>query len=394
MTSLTVLASPPAYLSRARRPQVDALAARTLDFCFPQPHSQMRACVVVPVRNEQAILPALIAALAAQRDLRGIPLDAHAYEVLLLLNNCSDGTAAVAHSLRQRYPKLALHVAQIEFDPHEAHVGRARQSLFDAAFQRLDRLNRQAGLILTTDADSRPAPDWIVQNQMEIADGVDGVGGLITLDRVERAALPEGVQRFFSLDVKYRRALEELRSLYAPQFHDPFPRHHQHFGASLAVTAAAYAKAGGMPLRPSSEDVALYHAVLASGGLFRHSFRARVMTSARMAGRAQGGLADAIQEWDCHSRDASPVRVESAKAAEERLAELGIWCSRHPNCCPPPALSSTPELPSAGDGEDICETISALRAISAELRVLPLSVRLASLRLRFRKYAVQSKVMV
>lgn len=257
MTTLTALATPTVCLSPAWNPLVELLGSRTLDFGFPEPHARLQVCVVIPVRNEQALLPFVVAALAGQRDLRGVPLDAQDYEVLLLLNNCSDATAAVAETLKERFPRLTLHVAQIAFDPAEAHVGRARQSLFDVAFQRFDRLNRPAGLILSTDADSCPAPDWIAQNALEIAAGVDGVGGLISLDRVERSALPAGVCRLFSLDVMYRRALEELRSLYAPQRHDPYPRHHQHYGASFAVTAAAYGRAGGMPLRTSSEDVAL-----------------------------------------------------------------------------------------------------------------------------------------
>ena len=32
---------------------------------FPAPHRSLRACVVIPVRNEQAVLPGVIAALAA-----------------------------------------------------------------------------------------------------------------------------------------------------------------------------------------------------------------------------------------------------------------------------------------------------------------------------------------
>ncbi|MBW4529293.1 MAG: glycosyltransferase family 2 protein [Aphanothece saxicola GSE-SYN-MK-01-06B] len=360
---------------------------------FPVPHGRLRACVVIPVRNEQAVLSGVIAALAAQRDLKGEALDAHDFEVLLLLNNCTDATAAVAESLQQRFPQLALHVAQVNFDPHEAHVGRARQSLFDVAFQRFERLNRPAGLILSTDADSRPAPDWIAQNALEVAAGVDGVGGWISLDRVERLELPAGVRRLFSLDVMYRRALEELRSLYAPQLHDPFPRHHQHFGASIAVTAAAYGRAGGMPLRASSEDVALYQAVLDSGGRFRHSFRVRVVTSARMVGRAQRGLADAIQAWNGLVGAASPVFVEPAHAAEERLARLGLWCFHHPGVNPPPALTVTPEVTMAGRGQEIGAAIRGLRTRSSALLRLPFRARLAAVRLWMKAPADRGRVL-
>ncbi len=342
---------------------------------LPAPHSLMRSCVVVPARNEEATLAPLISALARQRDLRGRSLDAASYEVVLLLNNCTDRTAEVARELQQSYPRLRLHLAEVSFPPDEAHVGRARQALFDTAFARFQFLDRPAGLILTTDADSRPAADWIAQNEAEIAVGVDGVGGRILLEPAEQATLPKGVRRLFLLDIGYRRALEELRSLYAPEAHDPFPRHHQHFGASLAVTAAAYAKAGGMPLKRSSEDVALYRAMVESGARFRHSDRVRVFTSGRMIGRAEGGLADAIGWWHARAWDGAPVLVESAAAAEARLLQLGFWCRDNPEEIPPAALIVTPDPPPSGQAAEIHATLLALRARIEALRPLSLAAR-------------------
>jgi len=184
------------------------------------------------------------------------------------------------------------------------------------------------------------------------------------------------VRRLFLLDIGYRRALEELRSLYAPEAHDPFPRHHQHFGGSLAVTAAAYAKAGGMPLKRSSEDVALHHAIVRSGGKFRHSHRVRVYTSARMIGRAQGGLADAIGWWHARARDGAPVLVESAAAAEARFLMLGFWCRENPGRVPPAALVATPDPPAPGQAAEIHGTLLTLRDQIEALRPLSLAARL------------------
>ncbi len=351
--------------SRGRAHQLD----------FPPPHPEMRVCIVVPARNEELLLPRLIASLADQRRLDGTPVAPRHAEVLLLLNNCSDGTPEVARALQSQYPGLVLHVSDVAFSSEEAHVGRARQALFDVALERFRSLGRESGLILTTDADSRPAQDWIAQNEAEIAAGVDGVGGRITLDRAEQAALPAGVRKSFLLDIGYRRALEALRHLYAPERHDPFPRHHQHFGASLGVTAQAYSRAGGMPLRRSSEDVALYRAVLESGGRFRHSYRVRVQTSARMVGRAPGGLSDAIWQWNCQAHEATPVLVESATAADRRLGRLGLWSAAHPGRCPPLALTQTPE-PAPDDRAEIHQVLRELRVIAAGLTALPLAARL------------------
>lgn len=362
------------------------MLARTLEFALPASHPNLRSCVVVPARNEETALPGLIAALADQRDLQGNLLDPDCYEVIVLLNNCTDRTAEIGAIVRRIFPRLHLHLPEISFAAEHAHVGRARQALFDLAFSRFQNFAKPDGLILTTDADSRPAADWIAQTEAEIADGVVGVGGRICLDSSEAATLPAGVRRFLLLDIGYRRALEELRALYAPEMHDPFPRHHQHFGGSLAVTAAAYAAAGGMPLHRSNEDVALYRAIVDSGGRFRHSYGMRVITSARMVGRAQGGLADALQWWDQQDRGEIPVLVESAAAAELRLAKLGLWCAENLGAVPPSRLTVTPNPPPPGETAELHTTLRELREICATLRPMSLATRLRRAQRRFDEF--------
>lgn len=332
---------------------------------------------MVPAKDEAERLPHLVASLADQRDEDGRPLAPSAYEVVVLLNNCRDGSAEALRQSARRHPRLRVHAAEVSLEPPHAHVGRARQLLFDTAAARLAALDRPDGLVLTTDADTRVPPDWIASAQAEIEGGVDAVGGRVCLDAAERAALPPAVRRLFLLDVGYRRALEEVRSLYAPEPHDPFPRHHQHFGACLAVTAGAYLRAGGMPLVRSSEDVALVRAVQAAGGRVRHSYRFRATTSARRAGRAEGGLADAFGWWHEQARLGRPVLVESAAAAERRLAALGRWLRDEPNGAPPAALLQPPEPPPEAEADEIGRVLRDLRTAAARLRPLPLGSRLA-----------------
>ena len=343
-----------------------------MTLCLPPPRRGLRACVLVPARDEEARLPHLVASLADQRDATGTRRPGGSYEVLVLLNNCRDGSADALRAEAKRHPSLVLHAAEVEFAPHEAHVGRARQLLFDTGAARL----ALGGLLLTTDADSRVPPDWIASAEAEVAAGADLVGGRVTLEPAERAALDPGVRRLFLLDIGYRRALEELRSLLAPEPHDPFPRHHQHYGACLAVTTAAYAAAGGMPLVRTSEDVALVRAVERAGGRVRHSYRFRAATSARAVGRAEGGLADAVEWWGGCVRDGRPVLVESAAAAERRLRQLGRWHRASPGVAPPAALLSPPEPPPPDDGDEISRVLRDLRAAVARLRPLPLEARL------------------
>lgn len=343
---------------------------------MPAPHRNLRGCIVVPARNEETSLPRLVDALAAQRDLDGHTLDASVFEIVLLLNNCTDQSVAAARVQKLHYPALAFHLMEVSFTADEAHVGRARQILFDIGLTRFQQLDRPDGVILTTDADSRPGLDWIARTHQEIDAGADGVGGRVLLEPDDLDQLVPAVRRLFLLDIGYRRALEEMRSLYAPDDHDPFPRHHQHFGASLAGTAGTYARVGGMPLVRTSEDVALYRAIVQGGGRFRHSSRVRVHTSARAVGRAEGGLADAIRWWHQTAAARMPVMVESAADADVRLASLGRWCRDHPDSAPPDRLITTPQ-PTDGEGAEIQSTLRQLRTRLAVLGSQPLAVRLA-----------------
>jgi len=178
-----------------------------------------------------------------------------------------------------------------------------------------------------------------------------------------------------------------MRSLYAPQPEDPFPHHHQHYGASLAVTAAAYAKAGGMPSTRSSEDAALYYAVVASGGRFRHSYRVRVRTSARVLGRAEGGLAAALASW--HRADAErAVLVESADHAAQRLGRLGLWCATYPHIPPPLVLATPPEPTPPEHAAELQATMNQLRERICKLRLIPLQERLGGLSQRVERYSL------
>jgi hypothetical protein len=131
-----------------------------------------------------------------------------------------------------------------------------------------------------------------------------------------------------------------------------------------------------MPALRTSEDVALYRALVRAGERFRHSERVRVFTSARAFGRAEGGLADAIACWQGLAQTHTPVMVESATAADERLRKLGRWVYDSPGTPPPDLLSATPP-PTPDTAAEIHRTLHELRARIAALRPLRLIERLA-----------------
>ena len=274
-------------------------------------------CVIVPVRNEAATLTATLAALVNQIGLNAKRLDRERYEIILLANNCSDRSAAIAHQFAEGYPDLNLHIVEKTLPIAEAHIGRVRQMLMNEAYQRLSGLGHKRGVIASTDGDSQVSPTWIAAILHEIALGADAVGGRIVLDPSGLSRLSTHARACHLREVGYRSLIAELESYLDPDPHNPFPRHYQNYGASLAVTAEIYAQAGGLPLVRSPEDVALYKALLRVNARFRHSPIVRVTTSARQTGRTQMGLANQLSEWTAMGRQ--PFLVESAEAIVTRL---------------------------------------------------------------------------
>ncbi|WP_169513212.1 glycosyltransferase [Hymenobacter aerophilus] len=261
---------------------------------LPPPAPALRAVVIVPAKDEAASLPATLAALAAQTDEHNRPLPPGCFEVLVLANNCTDRTAAAVRDFAAAHPALALHVAELTLPPTEAHVGRARRLLMDEAARRLELAGRPNAAIISTDADTRVAPDWLAATLRELARGADAVAGRILMEESNRAC---PVRRCQLQDAAYQLLRTQLETHLDPQPHDPWPRHHQHFGASLAVTVAAYRQVGGLPVVPFLEDEALYQALLRHDLRVRHSPAVRVFTSGRQQGRVAVGLSWQLREW-------------------------------------------------------------------------------------------------
>jgi hypothetical protein len=309
----------------------DGLAANTELLAWPpqqvfskplvltSPLPQCEVCIIVPVRNEAENLEATLTALAYQTDLQGQPFNPKRYEIILLANNCCDDSAAIAQRFAEQHPALALHVVEITLPRTQAYIGRVRKILMDEAYCRLTMLGRRHGVIASTDGDTQVAPTWIAANLYEIACGVDAVGGRILTEHAGRHALDPITRSYYLREVGYRYLVAELETYLDNDPYDPWPRHYQHFGASLAVTAQMYEQAGGLPPVRTPEDVAFYRALVRANVRFRHSPLVRVRTSARKIGRTNLGLANQLSEWAAMGSQNQPFLVESAAAIETRL---------------------------------------------------------------------------
>lgn len=186
-------------------------------------------------------------------------------------------------------------------------AGRARAAAMDAGLASIT----EDGVLLTTDADTRPDRNWLAASVAALGTA-DLVCGHIRRRDATRDAWRLPMERYLD-------RLTDLRAAVDPIVHDPAPRHWNEGGASIALTAAAYRAVGGVPRLPSGEDRALVDAVRRHGLRVRHDPSVRVVTSSRAGGRATGGLADAIRAGRS-SAAAGEQMVEHPAAVLARFA--------------------------------------------------------------------------
>ncbi|WP_188964128.1 glycosyltransferase [Deinococcus aquiradiocola] len=202
-----------------------------------------RWTVVIPARNEQEVLPALLAALQRQT----FPPD----EVIVVDNGSTDGTADVA----ARHGARVLHCAR-------PGVAFARQAGLEAA---------HGEWVATTDADSEPDAAWLATLDAAVRPGTVALYGPMQFlplpGRVSvRAARLSGVG--------YRAFLRVMSLLGQPNCG----------GANMAFTREAALLAGGYPAVEAREDILLGLALKRLGRV-EYVAGAWVHTSARRLSR-------------------------------------------------------------------------------------------------------------
>jgi cellulose synthase/poly-beta-1,6-N-acetylglucosamine synthase-like glycosyltransferase len=248
--------------------------------------------VAIPVRDEEQRLPACLRALAQQRDQLGQPIPPALVRVAVFANNCTDRSASLARNLGASW-RLDIRVVEASLPPSAAHAGNARRGAMDIAEAWLVEGGEKDGVILTTDADSQVAPNWIAQNLAAFEAGAEAVLGRIDLDS-EGKFLPDALHRRGQLEDTYEGLLTELSWVLDPLEHNPWPHHATISGASLGVTRTAYCRVGRLPRVPLGEDKALIGLLSREDARIRYCPAIHVITSGRTDGRAPGGVADTL----------------------------------------------------------------------------------------------------
>ena len=147
-----------------------------------EPNPELKACIVVPARNEEDLVGQCMQALANQNFVS--PAE---YEVILVLDGCTDETENRAKEVARNAPDLTLYF----LDGPAEGAGHARRVGMEAACDRLLSLGLETGLIASTDADTVVAPDWLAAQLGCLDRGARAIGGRIELSGDD--GLPNGV---------------------------------------------------------------------------------------------------------------------------------------------------------------------------------------------------------
>jgi hypothetical protein len=294
----------------------------------------LRLSVIVPAKNESLDIVSTLDALRIQSDSDGNLIDHQVYEVLVLANNCSDDTFAICENYQKRYPDFALHVECIEIEKPIAHIGTVRRMLMDEAYRRLTSVAGGKGIIVSTDADSQVDKNWICNILLEMENGVDVVGG-----RIIPRETPQLSRLHHLRDVTYRFFKTRLESEMDPCLSNPWPRHFQCYGPSLAVTCDIYEKAGRIPAIPFLEDEEFRKALKRIDAKIRHAPNVKIHTSSRLEGRVEFGFSVQLQHWSDMSQNKQQQMVESLDTLifknnlKNRLRKVWNKHKQHLNGC-------------------------------------------------------------
>jgi GT2 family glycosyltransferase len=260
--------------------------------------------VAIPVRDEAKRIEGCLRALSRQSR----PPD----DVVLLLNNCTDGTAEFVRATSQ--PCYRLHLIECDLDGPSASAGVARGLAMQYAAALIDD-----GAILTTDADAVVPAHWVEANLRALQQGADAVCGQAVIDPIEALLIPPHLHEDDAREVAYARLLDEMESRILPDPADPWPRHREDSGASIGISAAMFRRVGGVPRLPSGEDRALIRALRMMDARVRHDPSMSVVVSGRIEGRAPGGMADAIRRRILQQDEFVDDSIEPARLAFLRL---------------------------------------------------------------------------
>ena len=242
------------------------------------------ACV--PARDEAERLPASLDSVAASL----APFGDRA-AVLVAVNNSIDATFGLVRSRAAVWRErtgLATLACDVRFEESVADAGHARRLALDMGAALATFTGATDAVLLSTDADTQVEPLWAPRMVGHVHRGASLALGRIDTDPAEFDAMPSRVRLAEEAERRLLHAQDRLWKRLVPHTRQALGL--RAGGASLAVSAAAYRRVGGVPALPFGEDRALVASMLRHDEPVAVDRTATIRTSCRLEARASYGL--------------------------------------------------------------------------------------------------------
>lgn len=216
--------------------------------------------VVVPARDEEALLPACLDGLEAAIERLSVERPETRVTCVVVLDRCTDSSADIVASRHWAHALVSAF----------GQVGAARRAGVEHAAALAGVQDARAAWVANTDADSVVPDHWLTR-QLELAcGGADLVLGTVVPDTL-------GVDP---------RVIEAWHARHVLAEDHPYVH-----GANLGVRLSTYRRAGEFPELPVHEDVRLVDAIRRDGAAVVATATAPVVTSGRFVARTPEGFA-------------------------------------------------------------------------------------------------------
>ncbi len=259
------------------------------------PHVDLGIIVVIPCFREPDILKTL-------ESLAKCDLHRQKVEVIVLINHSEVAPNEIKEYNKntkievdnwistQNSRQITFYgIGPIELPKKWAGVGLARKNGMDEALRRFNLLEKPNGIIVSLDADTLVAQNYLVEIEKHFAQFPKSVGATISFQHqtegLEDKQL-QGILLYEKYLLYYKSALRFIG----------YPNPMFTVGSAFAVTADGYIKRGGMTRRQAGEDF-YFLQTLAQHGTVGEITTTAVYPSARESDRIPFGTGPAIAKW-------------------------------------------------------------------------------------------------
>ncbi len=292
----------PSYLTRLGIELVNGDDPENADYRLSKPTSKCEMSLVIAAKDEEERIGPMLESLSIQE---GLADNLDSFEVIIIVNNCTDSTIEAAQLKIEeinkklgdegRTDRLQVHLIDVKFKDGEGGVGKASKLGMDIAF------SRETPIIARDDADSIFEEKW-VSGILETfkKTGAGAVGGeietnpedSIILTPEEQLLLSKYYDEYFEPSIVLNR-IQDAQKL-------GIEADESSITGATAITRLSYAQVDGMTTEKSGQKFSFRKKLNENGIKVVQAsdlgIEVRVLTSGRADGRTGGGAAKIISE--------------------------------------------------------------------------------------------------